>query len=299
MTSFRPTAEQAKTVVVKIVKHGNSRFNRKLVGDKTPCISSILTEKKYMGCVKIFYDWCKKSGVPFVNIDSDVVGTFLASRVGSCVQKTIDGYRQSLALVFNLEVEYVVSTKDSLLVPRAYRTSQIDCLLDAASDELSFAIRLAAAAGLRSIELDTIAFPSEVYEDKREWLTERFEGMGLGSRYVVIGKGGLKRSIHVPNDIAVELEQFRLALPIKKTQRGVHYIKRYSIVGGHSFSQRFSRLSFSIFGWSTGGHGLRHTYAQNRIIDLQKIGFTWNDGLKIVSQELGHFSTTNTLTYMR
>lgn len=299
MTSFRSTTEQAKFAVLKKVKHGSSRFDRENNGEKNCFISSISTEHKYRGCVKRFYDWCKQNNIPFTKIDGGIATLFLNSMETSCVQKTIDGYRQALSLVFNVDVKYVSSKKNSLLVPRAYRASQITYLADSSSRELSFSIRLAASTGCRAIELDTISFPTEVCEDNRDWLIERFCGMCLGKRFIVIGKGGLKRSIHVSNEMAAELEQYRLPFPERKTQRGIHYLKRYSILGGHNFSQQFSRLSFTIFGWSTGAHGLRHHYAQTRIIELQKLGFVWGDALEIVSQELGHFSTTNTLTYMR
>lgn len=299
MTSFRSTADQAKAVVLKKVKHGHPRFNRKNNGKKDCFISSIGTENKYKGCVKRFYDWVKKNGISFAKIDNVTAKLFLKSMEDRCVQKTLDGYRQSLNLVFNLKIEYVISKKNSLLTPRAYRASQIHYLASSASRELSFSIRLAASTGCRAIELDTIAFPTEVCEDNRDWLIERFHGMCLGKRFVVVGKGGLKRSIHVSNEIAAELEQYRLPFFERKTSRGIHYVKRFAIVGGHCFSQQFSRLSFTTFGWSTGAHGLRHHYAQTRIIDLQKMGFSWGDALEIVSQELGHFSTTNTLMYLR
>jgi hypothetical protein len=224
----------------------------------------------------------------------------LKSKAGTCVQKTLDGYRQAISAVFCLDLDYVASQVDTLLVARAYRNDQIEYLKTTATSELEFSIELAAVAGLRAVELDTISRCSDTEEDHRDWLSDRFVGLDNCIDYVVIGKGGLKRKIRLPVDLASQLEQYRLSAPIRKTQREIHYQKFYSIIGGHNFSQQFSRLSFHAFNWSTGAHGLRHRYAQDRIIYLQiQYGYTWAYALKIVAQEMGHFSVANTLTYMR
>ena len=51
-------------------------------------------------------------------------------------------------------------------------------------------------------------------------------------------------------------------------------------------------------GFSFGGHGLRYCFAQGRLLDLICIGHSPDKSLKILAQELGHFSVTNTLTYL-
>ena len=52
-------------------------------------------------------------------------------------------------------------------------------------------------------------------------------------------------------------------------------------------------------GYSHGGHGLRHTYAQNRMYQLQGLGLSYEQALAIVSQELGHFRPDITEVYLR
>ncbi len=118
-------------------------------------------------------------------------------------------------------------------------------------------------------------------------------------RYVVTGKGGLRRAVVLEVELAVALEKLRLPIPEIKREREINYLKRYSTIGGQKFSQRFTRLSVQLFGWSTGAHGLRHSFAQDRIQYLQSEGFYFDDALQIVAQELGHFSTKNTLSYLR
>ena len=59
----------------------------------------------------------------------------------------------------------------------------------------------------------------------------------------------------------------------------------------------FSKTSSHVLGWSRGGHGLRHTYAQERMKEITKIEY--ERALKIVSQEMGHFRPNITLIYLR
>jgi integrase len=67
--------------------------------------------------------------------------------------------------------------------------------------------------------------------------------------------------------------------------------------GGQSWSNSFSKTSNQVLGWRRGGHGLRHTYAQERMREITKIEY--ERALKIVSQEMGHFRANITLIYLR
>lgn len=293
-----PLAKKAFYAVIEKTQHGISRHKNR--GNANPMIASIATEKKYFGCIKRFLIWCRKNNHSTSKISVVSAEQYLEFRAIDCVQKTVDGYRQSISLVFNLKLRYVVSAKATVLVPRAYLSSQIAYLAAVATPRLGFSIRLARPGGLRSIELDTIARTTDLQENERDWLPERFIGLEPDSvTYIVVGKGGLKRAVKIPLDVSIELEKFRLPIPIKKKQREIIYVKYYSVIGGQHFSQQFSRLSTKQFGWSEGGHGLRHRYAQDRIAFLQGIGFTYEYALKIVAQEMGHFSTANTKDYLR
>lgn len=52
-------------------------------------------------------------------------------------------------------------------------------------------------------------------------------------------------------------------------------------------------------GRSTGAHGLRHSYAQERMTELQNRGLSRDAALETVSQEMGHFRPEITETYLR
>ena len=59
-----------------------------------------------------------------------------------------------------------------------------------------------------------------------------------------------------------------------------------------------SAASERALGWSTGAHGLRHSYAQERMAELQA-SLSRDAALTTVSQEMGHFRPEITETYLR
>ena len=62
---------------------------------------------------------------------------------------------------------------------------------------------------------------------------------------------------------------------------------------------RSGRASTTVLGWSKGGHGLRHSYAQDRVMELQTLRLSQEAAKEVVSQELGHFRPEITDTYLR
>ena len=127
----------------------------------------------------------------------------------------------------------------------------------------------------------------------------KFEGREDGSRYVVTGKGGLIREVQLPSHLAARLEAQRLATPRPVTDRHVYYQQHYAIGGGQPWSMAVSRAAKAALGWSTGAHGLRHAYAQERVTELQTLEHSQKVANETVSQELGHFRPEITTTYLR
>ena len=78
-----------------------------------------------------------------------------------------------------------------------------------------------------------------------------------------------------------------------------HYTQHYDLGGGHAWSQSVSAASQLELGWSTGAHGLRHGYAQDRVGELQGSGHGHDSALETVSQEMGHFRPDITRVYLR
>jgi uncharacterized protein YoaH (UPF0181 family) len=52
-------------------------------------------------------------------------------------------------------------------------------------------------------------------------------------------------------------------------------------------------------GFSNGAHGMRHSYAQTRMQELQASGMTYDEAKGTVAQEVGHFAKDTTEAYLR
>jgi len=107
------------------------------------------------------------------------------------------------------------------------------------------------------------------------------------------------REVCLPRELAERLEEARLDEPKDVVDRGIEYQTRYDIGGGNAWSASFTRASERELGYSTGAHGLRHSYAQERVDELQGRGFRYPDALATVSQEMGHFRPDITEVYLR
>ena len=115
----------------------------------------------------------------------------------------------------------------------------------------------------------------------------------------VIGKGGLCREVILPQNLADKLETTRLDSAHTVYDRGIRYQQHYAIGGGKRWSDSFSKAADRALGWSTGAHGVRHTYAQERVIELQQQHYRFEDAKEVVSQEMGHFRADIIDTYLR
>ena len=130
-----------------------------------------------------------------------------------------------------------------------------------------------------------------------EDLIRKFAGR-TGVVYTVAGKGGLVREVLLPHGLAERLEERRLDAPERIVDCGVRYRQRYDVGGGHAFTTSFWRASIEALGRSRGAHGLRHSYAQQRMRELMHHA-EHRLALAIVSEEMGHFRAQVTETYLR
>ncbi len=112
------------------------------------------------------------------------------------------------------------------------------------------------------------------------------------------GKGGLRREVLILHELARVLEEQRLDAQKRIKDRGTVYWTNYRLAGGTYLSRLFSRKSKELLDWSGGFHGLRHGYVQDRMLELTKMGFSRQDRLEIISQELGHSRPEIVSTYL-
>ena len=95
------------------------------------------------------------------------------------------------------------------------------------------------------------------------------------------------------------LENVWLTEPRTVVDRNIKYRQYYDLTGGVYFSFIFGKTSKAVLGWSTGAHGLRHGYAQDRMSELLELGFTRAERMGVISQELGHFRPDIVTEYLR
>lgn len=273
-------------------------------------IHSLGTKRNYEGVLKRFGEWIQRNQLrDLEHATPQTAMRYLEERAGQVGQKTLDLDRQAIQFLFrqtmgkNIRLVCIKSTyrggRRLAAKPRAYTRSQLEAVTGSMSDRAGLAARLCYAAGLRAQEVLTIRPRSEQPPSgHRTWSDDRFAGRS-GVVYTVSGKGGLRREVMIPRDLANELEQLRLSKPKSVNDRGIYYKAHYDLTGGNSLSRAWQRSSDRVLGWSTGLHGLRHGYAQDRMTELAAIGFGREERQAIVSQELGHFRITETESYLR
>jgi integrase len=237
---------------------------------------------------------------------------YLEERGENVRQKTLDLERQAIQammhfnskkLDINERITPIKSALATIEKSRSYTAEQVKMIVGSQQEQNALSTQIAYASGLRSHELFTLLPLSERAADTRkekekEAIQHKFSGRG-GERYTVQGKGGLCREVEIPFHLAQQLEARRLEEPKLVNDRGVNYTQYYDIRGGRTWSSSFSGSSTRTLGWSSGGHGLRHSYAQERMYELQNSGMNRPLALKTVSLELGHFRAEITEVYLR
>lgn len=231
---------------------------------------------------------------------------YLTDRATEVGQKTLDMERQAIqSMMQNVtgilksseKLDVIKSEQHHILTSRSYTPEQAKMIAGAQTERNALATDLAHAAGLRAHELNTLQRLGERTPDPRPARDEKFLGRE-GERYTVKGKGGLVRDVLIPTHLVTRLEERRLETPIHLTDRGVHYTSHYDINGGNRWSSSFTTAASRALNWSAGAHGLRHSYAQERMSELQP-SMPYEKALEVVSQEMGHFRAEITEVYLR
>ena len=306
MAIFRKPAKQAARAVrdvlaLKTARHGNRDDGK---------IHSVGTARSYQQALTRVAEWMRENRnyKGLLQLTPQEAQEYLETRALSVRQKTLDQDRQAMQVLPLIDKLPRVHS-DPALRPtplatdgRAYTPQQVDIIAQAQTPRNALATRIAYASGLRAHELLSLLPASErpaAAHRSRDWTPDRFEGRGEVRLYTVEGKGGLVREVALPPELALQLEACRLERPERVTDRGVHCTRHYDLGGGNAWSKSFSAASKNELGWSTGAHGLRHSYAQMRLGELQGSGHGYDSALATVSQELGHFRPDITEVYLR
>ncbi len=294
MAVFRSPARQAASVM------------RQLQGGIIKSVGSVRTHEQALTRVTEWTQANKMSdGLRGLTVEQAL--QYLTERGHVVNQKTLDVERLAIQTMLQHVTQQlppgerlpvIKADRQQELGSRAYTAEQVERLVSNMTPHNALATEIAYSCGLRAHELLTIQRRDERAPDVRPTLDSKWAGRE-GERYVVTGKGGLCREVLLPTPLAARLEALRLDEPQRVTDRGIFYQQRYAIGGGQPWSNAVSRASTKQFGWSTGAHGLRHAYAQERVLELQTLEHSWEIALETVSQELGHFRPEITMTYLR
>ena len=296
MPRFRAPQAQAEHAVARKLALGTGRHDHRNDGR----IHSLGTARGYGQALKGFADYLREHRLGDLPGATDQEARqYLAERSHRVGQKTLDLDRQAIQMHLGLRLEVVRSDRESALSTRSYTPAQVARIASAQSEANGLATRLAYHAGLRAHELLTLRPAGErSASGHRQWSADRFAGRE-GVRYTVVGKGGLVREVLLTRELAEAVEARRLEEPRLVVDRGVQYVQCYTIGGGRSWSQSFSSASRRELGFSNGGHGLRHSYVQERMDELQRRGLAYEQARATVAQEVGHFAGETTEAYMR
>ena len=299
MPSFRKAANQADRMIRRSLALKTKRHDNRDDGK----IHSRGTARAYQQALTGAATWLqeKANNQALERMTVEQAHQYLQERRETVRQKTLDLDRQALQILPQIgKLDRIESRLDPSPLEtggRAYTSVQVQMVAAAQSERHALATEIAHAAGLRGHELLTLRRADEqAASTHRKWSAERFEGRPDSVRYTVVGKGGLVREVALPDLTAEERCWER---PKTVTDRGIRYTQHYDLGGGLAWSRSFSAASKRALGWSTGGHGLRHSYAQERIEDLQRDGHTYDSALGLVSQEMGHFRGDITEVYLR
>lgn len=295
MGKFAKASTQAASVIKALQKNGSIR--------------SLGTARGYENALTRVAEYAKEERIQggLRGMTPEQVHTYLEQRSEAVGQKQLDMERQAAQAMLqkltsklepNQRLQVVQSTHTQILDSRSYTQEQVSLVAQAQQHQNSLSTQIAYAAGLRSHELLTLQKIEDRTPNDRPALPTKFQGRA-GERYTVQGKGGLVREVRIPTHLAERLEAQRLQIPERVTDRGIHYAQHYKINAGQRWANSFSQASNRALGWTAGAHGLRHSYAQERMSELQRSGLHRLEALTTVSQELGHFRPEITEVYLR
>ncbi|WP_270666668.1 MULTISPECIES: site-specific integrase [Aeromonas] len=271
-------------------------------------LRSVGTVRNYESALTRVAEWtaAEKISGGLTTLTPALAVQYLEQRGQDVGQKALDMERQAMQAMMQHvtgqlpageRLPVIQSEHAQALSGRAYTPEQAQRIAAAQSEQHGLATLIAHAGGLRAHELLDLRRGDERAPDPRPALDSKWQGRD-GVIYTVQGKGGLVREILVPHDLAARLEATRRDEPVRITDRGIYYQSHYDIGGGQRWSNSVSAASERVLGWSTGAHGLRHTYAQERMNELQYT-LSRDRALETVSQEMGHFRPAITETYLR
>ena len=277
---------------------------------RSNALDSIRTIDNYRGALESVAKNMQQYGIgdSLRGMTPETANSYLEIRAEEVRQSQLNMERQAIQCMMhnvskvlekNDKLDASIKSKlETIEASRSYTPEQVHAIASAQTERNALATEIAHAAGLRAHELLTLQRREERTPSDRPALESKFNGRN-GVRYTVQGKGGLIREVVLPHSLSARLEDKRLDTANIVNDRGINYRSQYDIAGGQRWSNSFSAASNRTLGWSSGAHGVRHSYAQERMSELQNQRLNYTTRLETVSQEMGHFRPEITEVYLR
>jgi integrase len=277
---------------------------------RSNALDSIRTIDNYRGALESVAKNMQQYGIgdSLRGMTPETANSYLEIRAEEVRQSQLNMERQAIQCMMhnvskvlekNDKLDASIKSKlETIEASRSYTPEQVHAIASAQTERNALATEIAHAAGLRAHELLTLQRREERTPSDRPALESKFNGRN-GVRYTVQGKGGLVREVVLPHSLSARLEDKRLDTANIVNDRGINYRSQYDIAGGQRWSNSFSAASNRALGWSSGAHGVRHSYAQERMSELQNQRLNYTTRLETVSQEMGHFRPDITEVYLR
>jgi len=226
-----------------------------------------------------------------------------------CV-RTVQGYAKALELLPLVNQLTLPSrATDPQDKPKGSRAYTLEQIQEIQKHIPSLATRLATQvileSGCRAQDLASMRLASECTL-RNARLTklhpDRFKGREDWVKVFFIGKGGHEYISTISAELAKEVAKFRLYEPRdfrERKQENVVTKQYYDLPAGWRLSLGWTETSRQTFGFSHGIHGLRHTFAQERVKAMQTLDMTWDKILECVSQQMGHYRPDQVKVYLR
>ncbi|MFT3742428.1 MAG: hypothetical protein QM752_07225 [Gammaproteobacteria bacterium] len=230
----------------------------------------------------------------------------LAEKIGV---RTVQGYAkalETLPLVSKLEVpSRSADPNDKPQNSRAYTSAQIIAIQQNLSKPVQLATQIILESGCRAQDFASLCLATErpIRNARLSKLhADRFAGREDWVQVNFIGKGGHEYTSTISSETAKALVYYRMDIPCdfrERKQENIVTKQYYNLPAGLQLSYLWSQASKSTLGFSRGLHGLRHTFAQWRVKEMQSLDMTWQKVLESVSQQMGHYRAEQISTYLR
>lgn len=180
-------------------------------------IASLGTRRNYLACLSLYRNWCVTNEVPSCEQSSlKYLKFYLEEKSEVYQQKTLCQHRMALNAGFHKKLKFIASELETIVSARDYKFSEVLEIIKNISAKNALAILICFYSGLRAHELATLQrFEEDRRSATRQWSDFLFVEEDQFIVYIVCGKGGLRRHVAIPVELAEIIESRLFTVPKK------------------------------------------------------------------------------------